>query len=235
MAEREEGGAGTVPVAVVLNAAGLGTRLGLDVPKALAEVAGRSLLYWQLFLLRHVRDIRVVVGHQAQLVTEAVLTLRPDALIVRNTEYAVTGTAASLMLGARQADGPVMSLDCDLLVHPDDLQGFLEAPAPLLGVLPLQSIEPVTVEVSNGDNGLLAHRFDRTSRSGWMEWSGLVTFDPRHDALGPRRRHVFQLIEPLLPMPARAIRAVELDYAEELPAMEEWISKLLAEGLLGWI
>jgi choline kinase len=223
------------PLAVVVNAAGLGTRLGSERPKALTEVAGRSLLHWQLAMLRHVRDVRVVVGYQADLVERAVLDIRPGALIRYNPEYASTGTAASLMLGASGIDGPVLSLDCDLVVHPEDLQAFLRRPAPVLGVLPVQSLEPVTVRMAEGSEGMLAERFDRAPLPGWMEWSGLVTFDPRDPALGPRQGHVFELIAPLLPIPAAVIRAVELDFPEELPAMEAWISALRAEGHLAWI
>lgn len=219
-----------VPATVVVNAAGLGSRLGLDRPKALLEIAGRPLIAWQLDLLRDVPDVRVVLGYQAAAVTDVVFGSRPDATVVLNHEYASTGTAASLMKGAALAPGLVLSLDCDLVVHPADLAVFLEATGPMLGVLDVQSNEPVLVRVADEDGGLVARDFDREMRPGDFEWSGLITFDPTDSRLGSDRGHVFEMLRGLLPVPAHRIRAREVDYPDEIRAMEQWIDTLADEG-----
>ena len=51
---------------IVIGCAGAGTRLGWGIPKALIEVAGKSLLTRHLENLRDEEDIRIVVGYQAE-------------------------------------------------------------------------------------------------------------------------------------------------------------------------
>ncbi|WP_449514103.1 NTP transferase domain-containing protein [Cellulomonas sp.] len=215
-----------------MNAAGLGSRLGLDRPKSLLDIDGRSLVAWQMSLLQDIEDVRVVVGYQAADVADAVFSVRPDAMVVLNHEYSSTGTAASLMRGATGVSNLVVSLDCDLVVHPDDLARFVNAEGPELGVLPVQSNDPVLVRVDDGPDGLTARGFDRVRQPGDFEWSGLVTFDPADPRLGPTRGHVFQMVEGMLPMPARRIRAREVDYPDEIGPMTDWIRLLVTEGAL---
>jgi CTP:molybdopterin cytidylyltransferase MocA len=227
--------------AVVVNAAGRGRRLGLDRPKALLEIAGRPLIEWQLSMLHAVDDVRVVVGFQAEATAHAVQRVRPDATIVVNEQFDTTGTAASLVLGAAVSPAHVLSLDCDLVVHPDDLRLVLDGPVPALGILPVQSVEPVMVVVEDvsGQPTALSFADPRQEppppQAGeqWVcEWSGLTVFDPGEPSLGPDQGHVFRLIEPLLPMPAIPIRAVEVDHPEEIPMMTRWIDALVEEGAL---
>lgn len=219
----------SLPAAVVVNAAGLGSRMGLDVPKALLEVAGRPLIAWQLAMLSDVPDVRVVIGYRAAEVADLVFGLRPDATVALNHRFSSSGTASSLMRGAAcLATDAVVSLDCDLVVHPEDLRHFVNAEADVLGVVPVQSTEPVFVDVEDG----VAQDFLRTPAPNALEWSGLVRFDPSNPALGATQGHVFELIRNLLPMPARRIRAREVDYPEEVPAMEKWLMTLVAEGLI---
>lgn len=223
----------SVPTTVVVNAAGLGSRMGLNRPKALVEIEGRPLIAWQLAMLDDVADVRVVLGYRAAEVAEVVFALRPDATVVLNHEFASTGTAASFLRGADGADGPVLSLDCDLLVHPDDLRDFIAGPAPLLGVVPQQSIEPVLVEVAERDGRQIAVDFTRESTTGpaW-EWSGLVSLGHPDEVPGTSRGHVFEMVASLLPLPVREIRAREVDYEEEIEDMAAWIRTLREEGAL---
>lgn len=220
----------SVPAAVVVNAAGFGSRLGKDAPKALLSVAGRPLVAWQLDLLRDVRDVRVVVGYRAAEVADVVFACRPSATVVLNHEFAVTGTAASLMRGARaHPTDAVVSLDCDLVVHPDDLRAFVNSPEPLVGAIDVQSTEPVYVRLAERGKPV-ATGFGREYRNGDYEWSGLVRFDPGDARLGNRCGHVFELIQDLLPLRAHMIRAREVDYPEEIEAMEAWIESLQEQG-----
>lgn len=222
-----------VPAAVVVNAAGLGSRLGLDLPKALLEVAGRPLIAWQLDLLRDVPEVRVVLGYRAAEVADVVFNTRPDAMVVLNHDFASTGTAASLMRGCAGVRGLAVSLDCDLVVHPEDLAEFVHSTGPVLGTLPVQSLEPVYVRLAGrSDGGSDAQDFDRLFVEGDREWSGLIAFDPTSPHMGPSSGHVFELVRPLLPMPAVPIRAREVDFPEEIEAMERWIDELVQIGAL---
>lgn len=221
-----------IPTAVVVNAAGLGSRLGLNRPKALLEVEGRPLIAWQLAMLRGVEDVRVVLGYRAAEVAEVVFSVRPDVTVVLNHDFASTGTAASFLRGAEGARGQVVSLDCDLVVHPADLQVFIDADGPLLGVIPPQSIDPVLVEVKAWEDGATALQFAREQQPNWWEWSGLVTLPAGAPELRGARGHVFEMVAPLLPMRVREIRAREVDYEEEVEEMASWIRTLTDEGVL---
>jgi choline kinase len=223
----------SLPTTVVVNAAGLGSRMGLNRPKALVEIEGRPLIAWQLAMLDSVEDVRVVLGYRAAEVAEVVFALRPEATVVLNHEFASTGTAASFLRGAAGADGPVVSLDCDLLVHPDDLRAFIDGPAPLLGVFRRQSMEPVLVEVVERDGEEMAVQFTREPDAdpAW-EWSGLVSLGHSTVVPGTSRGHVFEMVAPILPVPVREIRAREVDYEEEIEDMAAWIRSLTDEGVL---
>ena len=76
-------------------------------------------------MLEHERDIRVVVGYQAEAVIETARKYRDDILFVFNHQYRETGTGASVALAAKYAGEFILSLDGDLLVHPEDLEQVL--------------------------------------------------------------------------------------------------------------
>ena len=217
---------------ILLLAGGRGQRMG-GQDKGLVEWQGRPLIAWQMELLRDVSDVRVVLGYCASDVSDVVFQVRPEAMVVLNHEFASTGTAASLMRGSLGAPGQVVSLDCDLIVHPDDLRLFTHGSGPMLGTLPVQSEEPVFVRVERATDGsMLARDFDRSPVAGDHEWSGLVRFDPRSPHLGPSRGHVFELVRPLLPMAAVTVRAREVDFPDEIEALSQWIEHLMKEGCL---
>ena len=223
----------SISTTVVVNAAGLGSRMGLNRPKALVEIEGRPLIAWQLAMLDGVEDVRVVLGYRAAEVADVVFAIRPDATVVLNHEFASTGTAASFLRGAAGARGAILSLDCDLLVHPHDLRAFIEEPAPMLGVFPAQSLEPVLVAIDEQGGRSMATSFtrDQLPGEGW-EWSGLVSLRHPSDAPEGARGHVFEMVRPLLPLPTREIRAREVDYEEEIDVMADWIRSLIDEGVL---
>jgi choline kinase len=219
-----------VPVTVVISCAGRGTRLGLGTTKALVELQGRPMIAWQLDLLSAVKDIRVVVGHDARRVIELVSQIRPDALFVFNRDYTTTGTAASVALaitGTAQ-NGDVLSLDGDLLVAPADLQRFLSEAKPRLGVFAPCSSEPVYTTVDTTTSQALGFTRSMPADGTVFEWSGLFRINTAAIAqaisLGVHRKHVFEMLTPHLPLPYEVIDAVEVDTPEDFRRAETWIS-----------
>ncbi len=215
---------------VVINAAGRGTRLELQRPKALAELAGAPAIAWQLRMLRDIADVCVVVGFHADAVIAAARAERPDIKVIYNPEFETTKTASSLMLGAAGHDGYVLSLDGDLLVHPHDLHGFITANRTQIGIGPIQSVEPIGAMLDD-DGQVSGFAYVDPSLPG-NEWTGLVVFPAAGAHLGPHDGHVFELIEPLLPVAAVPVRYREFDYPSELPAAEHFVEELIAEGVL---
>ncbi|MEF8754075.1 MAG: NTP transferase domain-containing protein [Accumulibacter sp.] len=218
----------------VINAARRGTRMGQSRPKCLTPILGRLLVEWQLLTLSTFEEVVVVVGYQAQDVIAAVSKLRSDAVFVTNSEFGSTGTAASLSLALEHARFPVVSIDGDLLVHPNDLLVLTQSAVPSIGVSEIQSLAPVLVSARCNAAGLLEaiafhHGEPPLPDALTKEWTGLVTISPKvHTVRGTG--HVYQMIRTLLPCPAIHVRCREIDYPEEVPAMEEWLRDLIDQG-----
>ena len=80
---------------VIISCAGMGTRLGIGMPKALVNVDGKPLIIRQLEMLQDCSDVRIIVGFQADKVIETVKSFRKDVMFAFNYDYRTTGTAAS--------------------------------------------------------------------------------------------------------------------------------------------
>ncbi len=204
-------------------------------PKCLTPMLGRPLVEWQLQALAAFSEVLVVVGFQAREVIEAVGELRPDAVFVTNPAFESTGTAASLSVALKRARFPVVSVDGDLLVHPDDLLALVGETVPAIGVSDIQSLAPVLVGTHHAPSGLVQatafyHGEPAPPGVDTLEWTGLVTLSPQeHKVHGTG--HVYQMIRTLLPCPAVHVRCREIDYPEEIPAMEAWLQELLDQGV----
>lgn len=209
--------------------------MGQARPKCLTPILGKPLIHWQLEALSTFPEVIVVIGFQGEEVERTVKSIRPDARFVTNAEYETTGTAASLSLAAKKSNGPIISIDGDLLVHPADLLKLGNTPKPCIGVCNLQSIAPVHVTTRSGIGEMLwAESFHHDDGvpvgEHTLEWTGLVTYDPHLTPISGKG-HVYQMILPLLPCPAVRVRCREIDYPDEIPLMEEWLSTLISQGI----
>jgi choline kinase len=124
--------AATPPMQVVILAAGMGTRLGRDHPKALTPLQdGRSILQRQLDGVRSVLGpeipITAVVGFRSEMIMQAA----SDLTFVYNPDFATTNTSKSLLRGLRSSrDGGVLWLNGDVVFDPAVLEltlSFLHA------------------------------------------------------------------------------------------------------------
>ncbi len=201
--------------------------------KALVEVDGKSLIRWQLELLPRDTPVVVGLGYQSEQVMAEARAVRSDVAFVVNSTYETTGAAATLIKGAALAFGRVLSLPADLIVHPADIRMMLCREVDTAGIVPLTSVDPVSVRTTQLGDHLMATgavRYTAQDRQGMYEWSGLVNYDPLTTRLGHSQGHVFEYITPGFPMAAKVIRARELDFAEELPAMVSWLRQLSVLG-----
>lgn len=102
-------------LASIILAAGSGTRLKSNRPKALHEVCGRPMLYYVLRLAAGVKATRhvVVIGHEGEQITEA-FGDRDDLQFVEQRERLGTGHAVSVTEEAlSDFDGDVLILAGD--------------------------------------------------------------------------------------------------------------------------
>ncbi len=120
------------PRAVVILAAGEGTRMKSATPKVLHSVAGRSLLGHVLAAASPLgaQHVIVVVGHGREQVTEHVAAYAPDARCVVQDEQRGTGHAVRIAVESIPSDvearGPVIVLGGDTpLITTDALRALI--------------------------------------------------------------------------------------------------------------
>src|SRR4051794_22866914 len=94
----------------VISVAGIGSRLGLNLPKGLVKLGEKSLLERQLELVADVPEVRIVIGYKEEEVVEHVRRIRDDVIFVRNPEYARTSLLQSQHLAVRHWDGPFLAM-----------------------------------------------------------------------------------------------------------------------------
>lgn len=199
---------------LVLSCAGIGSRLGLGLTKALVKINGRSLISWQLELLKDIEDIRIVIGFQAMEIIEEVRKYRDDAIFCYNHRYFETKTGASYYLGARHANEYTIEWDGDLLVHPDDIHKLLTADGEFLGYAEKSSDEAVWVQTDE-EGRVLAFSRDR----GDFEWTGPACLSKKN--LIYSSQNVYNMFEPYLPMKGIKVRAYDIDTYNDFKRVSE--------------
>ncbi|MEK3725842.1 NTP transferase domain-containing protein [Paenibacillus sp. FSL H8-0034] len=211
----------SIPKTIVISCAGVGSRLGMGTTKALIKVLDKPIIEWQLELLKDYKDIRIVVGFQAKQVIETVLKIRKDITFVFNHNYLNTGTGASFSLGALHSNGIVVSLDGDLLVHPEDFNRFLSTDEECLGYCNPSTEEPVFVDLLDENGNQRVTSFSRSE--GKFEWTGLLQL--RSENVIPTKGHVFEMIINQLPLKGVFVRATEIDTPKDYESAIRWIKE----------
>ncbi len=117
------------PAAVVVLAAGVGTRMRSSTPKVLHQIGGRSLLGHVLGAAAplHAAQRLVVVGAGREAVAEHLSHIAPDAETVVQEEQLGSGHAARLALQQVRGQGPVLILNGDApLLTSETLSGLVD-------------------------------------------------------------------------------------------------------------
>jgi len=207
---------------VVITAAGIGSRLGMNMPKCLVSVGGRPIVDHQLDQLRDIEDVRIVVGFQRDAVIEHVRNIREDVVFVLNSAYASTTVLQSLALGVVGLDEPFIALDGDVIPEPNSFKRFLRAceqRTPLTTYCRTKSTEPVYAYIDEPADGRPAVLLElaRSPSSMW-EWPGISYLEP--EMIEPRSTFVFEQVRRHLPMAAIEIECWEVDTPEDLQIAE---------------
>lgn len=200
---------------VIISCAGIGKRLGMGIVKALVDIDGKPLIIRNLELLDECDDIRIVVGYQAEKVIEVVNKYRKDITFVFNHDYLNTGTGASVSLAAKKANEYILTIDGDLLVHPEDMKKILSMDEEFIGGCKPSTDEPVLMQIENGH----VTKFSR--ESGEFEWTGVCLIKSNRLKYGDR--HVYQLLEPILPIKHLFLRTKEVDTINDYENAVKWI------------
>lgn len=223
------------PRVAVITAAGYGSRLGRDQPKALVSVDGMMVIERQLELLAEIPEVRVVVGFKADLVRNVVHAIRPDAIIVENREFARTNVLQSVFAAVRDLDEPFLCIDGDLVIHPDSFSKFLQhcSQAGVVGLTPTGTEEPVCSihELGETDDEYVVTGFTRDY--GPLEWTGLSYL---HSSwITNERIYVFEAISRHLPMQGRIVAVYEIDTESDFElALQAVTSPLWTASAAEW-
>lgn len=208
---------------VVISCAGMGKRLGMGIPKALVEVDGKPLIIRNLEMLDDCNDVRVVVGYKAADVIEMVNSYRKDITFVFNNNYMNNGTGASVTLASKYAKEYILTIDGDLLIHPDDMRRILETQEEFVGVCKASTDNPVLTSIE--DDKVIEFSRER----GQYEWTGVSLM--KTSRLMGGEGHVYQLIEPLLPLKYELIRTKEIDTMNDYQNAISWVRNNFSDNI----
>lgn len=204
---------------IIISCAGMGNRLGLKTTKALVEIEGKPLIIRHLEMLKNEKDIRVVVGYQAEKVIEVVRNYRNDVVFVFNHNYKETGTGASVALASKYANEYILSLDGDLIVHPDDMKKILACEYEFVSGNKPDTEDPWMLQTYCEANTEWVSNFSKSV--GNYEWNGITQMKSCKMQNGTG--HVFQLIEPYLPVRFMEVRTREVDTIKDYECAIQWV------------
>lgn len=202
---------------VIICAAGVGSRLGLGIPKCLAKVGGKPLIRWQLDALAGLVDeITVVTGFKHEMVAAELDSL--DARIVINQDYATTGVVDSVKRGIGDYRGDVVVVDGDVLFTRAGIERVINTPGDVVCITPnISTSNPVFVDIDGG--GITGFNRD----AGQFEWAGISKIASRY--LQGASGYMFEVLTDFLPMRWELIDSVEIDTPEDLREAEKWINR----------
>jgi NDP-sugar pyrophosphorylase family protein len=214
----------------VIAAAGLGSRLGLGLPKCLVEIHGQSLIALQLEALRGISDIRIVVGYMEQAVIDAVVQINRDVTFVRNSLFRTTTTQDSYFLGGRGIEDTCLYLDADIIFDAESLSDFLKCSAStdlLIGITAAKTDYAVYACTRLRSSESMAANLEITSFSREEtahEWANVVA--ARGNPFLCARGAVFETLQAKLPAPAKEIICYEIDTEQDLRRAEQYLRSL---------
>ena len=212
-------------VPVLIAAAGIGSRLGMNLPKALVEVNGRSILERLLTdVLGDERDVRLIVGFRADEVIACARRVRDDVIIVRNPSFRDTSVRHSFWLAARHIQQPCYVIDGDTLVDPKAWRAFkqrADGMDTLIGVTPSSTTDAVFTRLTPDGRDITA--FTRTEPQS-HEWCGVAKLSPR--LFDQKHDYVFQCIDAALPAPAHVLEVAEVDTQADLALAEAFARRI---------
>ncbi|WP_409200796.1 NTP transferase domain-containing protein [Methanobrevibacter sp. DSM 116169] len=157
----------------VISAAGMGTRLGYNIPKTLVDITDdRKIIDYQLELVKDIEDVRLVVGYKSDKVSKYVSTKREDIKIIHNQGYETNSTCYSIHLATEKLNEPYIAIDGDLLINKNEFNNFVNAfdGNTLLGITPAKTEDGVYVNLNESEEVTSFQRNPHTK----YEWANIA-------------------------------------------------------------
>jgi len=191
-------------LSVILSCAGVGSRLGLAVTKALLRLDEQLLIDIHLDNFEQVEDLRVVVGFQSMTLVDHILQRRRDVIFVFNHDYFHSKTGFSYYLGARHGREYSIEWDGDLLVHPKHVSELLVECEYAAGT-PVSSDEPILMTVKD----CLVESFEVYDLPLAREWTGPCCL--KRSKVSCQNSNVYNVLTQHLPLRFKEIEAYDID------------------------
>ncbi len=211
----------------VIAAAGLGSRIGMGVPKCMIEIEGITILTRLITTLRpHIPFIHLVIGYREEMVINYCSIHHRDVVLVRNPDYRTTNTAYSLSKGASHLSGKILYLDGDLLISPQSLVKFLKSAKRrdiLLGLTDAKSENAVFVHGKASGDFIKISKFSR-NRQSKLEWANVVAAP--HDVMRSATGYVFERLIEHSPLEGHMLELAEVDTSDDLNAARRFALQL---------
>ena len=204
-------------------ASDMGSGLGLNMPRCLAPVEGRPLIYWQLEQLDEIENVVIVVGCHAPQVMAAAMAKRPDAVFVINHEHEHSTPLDSMMKGSVYFREPFIYMDGHLIADRSAIERMSEVPSPAVGIRRTYSEDPIGVLLGTNGQSDMVTAF--TLEPMEYEWAGLAKLGPEHMKRTSSEAHVYQALERYLPVHAVEIDCTEVGTQQDYDDAQAWIRK----------
>ncbi len=222
---------GAKPPVIVL-AAGLGSRLGHDIPKCLVPFGDGCIIDHQLQNFREagLEEVIVVVGFQADKVRRHLGDRYPEVRFVHNADYNDNNTGKSLLAGMRESDErPFLQLNGDVVFDHAILNRLLERPNVTKLAVDPKRVGEEEIKYVLEDGRLMS--LSKRTPGGDGEAVGINYFAQADVALFRqaleyvgRNAYFERAIEHILPFTDRPVecvsvgklRAMEIDFPEDL-------------------
>ena len=199
----------------VICAAGLGSRLGKNMPKTLVDISeDKKIIDHQLDLVEDIKIVSLVVGYKCEQVVGYVKNKREDLRIIHNEGYENNSTAFSIDLATKDIPEPYISIDGDLLINKDEFKNFIESfdGNTLLGITPQKTEDGVYVNLNENNEVISFQRQPKTQ----FEWANIACIN-KPVIIDKDKDYVYPQFEKHLPLKSFLIKNLyEVDTPNDL-------------------
>ena len=210
---------GNIKVQAIILCGGLATRLGETVktlPKILLEIAGKTVLEWQIQLLKDagVTEVVLASGHLHDVLYEHVGETYAGIRIRYAKEEKRLGTGGAVQNAMSQIQtSPFFVLNGDILLANFSLREMLtQFHEGMVGVLlsvHVPDIRPYGEIVSDSDGRIQAFREKQPTCSAGYINGGVYLFDETIAEAFPRRQESFSMERDVFPFVSQSLRATD--------------------------
>ena len=197
----------------IITAAGTGSRLGMNIPKCLVSVNHKKLIDYQLELLAHMQEIRIVVGYMKNEVMNYVGKRYSNVVFIENPDFLTTAASKSIYLATHDLTCKHIIISGDLLINPNSFHHFLlscNEQDGIVGICPSRTEHAIYAQLDS-ENNVIA--FDRHTQTNF-EWCGIAYLNKFK--IADSKYYFFEELNHHLPLPSAIIDCYEVDTPMDL-------------------